>query len=191
MSKYCRNCGGVLDDNATFCNKCGAKIDSAPGVGPVPPYGSNFPPIANNSLSSNEAIFNMGILVAGILVIIASLLPYVTFTVFGQSKSVSLLLTDGSSIGDFFLILLTIGVVVCTFLNQRLPAMVLSILNFIRCIFTAVTMAVEDNVSYAFDLGVAKWGIGFYLVLIAALALVVLSVLSYVSSTNSTKKYPM
>ena len=73
----------MLDDNAAFCNKCGAKIDSAPGApgtpggGPTPPpygsgFGANFPPAASGGLSSNEAIFNMGILIAGILVMVGA-----------------------------------------------------------------------------------------------------------------------
>ena len=192
MSKFCRNCGSALDDNATFCNKCGAKIDSAPGPGPgsVPPYGSNFPPIANNSLSSNEAIFNMGILVAGILVIISTMLPYVTVSFLGYSESISLLFGDGSGLRDgMFFIPLAIAVVVCTFLNQRLPALICGVITFLLCIFEIVS----TNATLA-DSGVSnlvKNGIGFYLIFIASLALAVLSVLAYVNSTNSTKRYPM
>ena len=195
MSKFCRNCGSVLDDNAAFCNKCGAKIDSAPGApgtpggGPTPPpygsgFGANFPPAASGGLSSNEAIFNMGILIAGILVIISTLLPYLTVSLWGYSESISLLLGDGEGMRDgIFFIILTIGAVVCTFLSQRLPAMVLGIINFLLCIFEIISTTsslAESGISV-----VVKNGPGFYLIFIASLAMGVLAVLNYVNSTKS------
>ena len=30
MSKYCIKCGNLLDDNASFCENCGAQMQSAP-----------------------------------------------------------------------------------------------------------------------------------------------------------------
>lgn len=184
MSKFCRNCGSMLDDNATFCNKCGAKIDSAPGAGPVPPYGSNFTPAGGGALSSNEAIFNMGILIAGILVIISTLLPYVTISLWGYSESISLLLGDGSGMRDgIFFIALTIGAVVCTFLNLRLPAMILGIINFLLCIFEIIST--NSSLSEEGLSSMVKNGPGFYLIFIATLALGVLAVLNYVNSTKS------
>ena len=34
MAKYCSNCGGVMDDSAVACPKCGAPVGSA--VNPAP-----------------------------------------------------------------------------------------------------------------------------------------------------------
>lgn len=200
MSKFCRNCGSVLDDNAAFCNKCGARIDSAPGApgtpggGPTPPpygsgFGSNFPPAANGGLSSNEAIFNMGILIAGILVIISTLLPYVTIKLWGYSESISLLLGEGDEFRDgVFFIILTIGAVVCTFLSQRLPAMILGIINFLLCIFEIVNT--NSTVSGSGVSSMVKYGPGFYLIFIASLAMGVLAIVNYVNSTKSKPVMP-
>lgn len=33
---FCKNCGQTIDDNATFCDKCGAKVEAAAPVQPNP-----------------------------------------------------------------------------------------------------------------------------------------------------------
>ena len=36
MTKYCKNCGEELIDEAKFCKKCGASIDDVAETNPVP-----------------------------------------------------------------------------------------------------------------------------------------------------------
>lgn len=179
MSKFCRNCGNILEDNATFCNKCGTKADPVPGG--ATPYG--YPSPASSGLSSEQAIFNMGILVAGILVIISTLLPYVTYSFWDKSQSISLLLGTGSDFRDgIFFVILAIGTVACTFMNQRLPALVLGVINFALCLFEMVNTANNLKESGFSSLVKVTNGLGFYLLLIASLGMAVLAVLSFVKN---------
>jgi len=38
MSKYCQNCGAVMDDNAVFCSNCGAQSNVVVSNGAAPAY---------------------------------------------------------------------------------------------------------------------------------------------------------
>ena len=77
MARFCKNCGTPLNDDATFCGKCGTPVGGAPaGRGPI-------------YTSTNADKFKLGVFIASALVIISTILPYASVSLFGFSESVS------------------------------------------------------------------------------------------------------
>lgn len=139
--------------------------------------------------------------VAGVLAIIACIVPFVSISAFGYSGSVSLF--QG---GDGWIVLVAVlAIAALTFFKKHLPAMIISALVLVLSIFEMVYSKSKINgINGSLDelgsnygslgslaSGYAKnavaFGIGAYLLVIAALGLIVGTVLAFVNQKKAAK----
>lgn len=165
MSKFCRNCGTPLSDEATFCGKCGTPVS----VSAVPDLPSR------TSLGGDP--LKLGVIIAGVLVVLSTFLPYASVSMFGFSQSVSLI--DG---GDGFIFIATAAVaIVGVLINKRILTLIGGIVTAFLALFELVNMNSELG-----DLaGMVDKGFGFYLSILASIVLAVLGVLVFLAGKKS------
>lgn len=139
--------------------------------------------------------------VAGVLAIIACIVPFVSISAFGYSGSVSLF--QG---GDGWIVLVAVlAIAALTFFKKHLPAMIISALVLVLSIFEMVYSKSKINgINGSLDefgssygslgslaSGYAKnavaFGIGAYLLVIAALGLIVGTVLAFGNQKKAAK----
>lgn len=139
--------------------------------------------------------------VAGVLAIIACIVPFVSISAFGYSGSVSLF--QG---GDGWIVLVAVlAIAALTFFKKHLPAMIISALVLVLSIFEMVYSKSKINgINGSLDefgsnygslgslaSGYAKnavaFGIGAYLLIIAALGLIVGTVLAFGNQKKAAK----
>lgn len=136
--------------------------------------------------------------VAGVLAIIACIVPFASISVFGYSNSNSLF--QG---GDGWIVLVAVLVIAAlTFFKKHLPAMIISALVLVLSIFEMVYSKSKINSSLdefgsnygslgSLASGYAKnavaFGIGAYLLVIAALGLIVGTVLAFGNQKKAAK----
>lgn len=114
----------------------------------------------------NKQYLKIGVLVAGVLMIVSTLLPYVS--VFGFS--ISLLLADGSTVADgIFFVILAALCIVFALMDKAIPMLAASAAAVILWIYEMSQMS-------QFGALVSK-GAGYYLLAVSAIALLVLSIL--------------
>lgn len=136
--------------------------------------------------------------VSGVLAIIACIVPFMSISAFGYSDSASLF--QG---GDGWIVLVAVLVIAAlTFFKKHLPAMIISALVLVLSIFEMVYSKSKINSRLdelgsnygslgSFASGYAKnavaFGIGAYLLVIAALGLIVGTVLAFVNQKKAAK----
>ena len=164
MNKFCAKCGAPLAPGATVCGKCGAQIKS------------DVPTPAKSSSSSLHPLA-LGILISAVAVILATFLPYVSVSFLGFSQSASVIVG-----GDGLIFIATAAMaIVGALLKKPLIALIGGIITVGLCIFELVNASSELG-------GYASYidkGAGYYLLLIASIALVIFCVLSFLASRKS------
>ena len=160
MTGFCKKCGAALEPGAKTCSRCGAPVEDDE-YRPAP------------SSNSNIAVVNLGILVAGVVLILSTFLPYVSVSVFGFTQSASLI--EGGD-GAIF-IALGIAAIACAVLKKPLPTLVAGVA---AALLSFVELADANSKLGDYAAFVSK-GMGFYLNLLAAIALAVLCVLFFLA----------
>lgn len=118
--------------------------------------------------------FKIGILVASVIMILSTFLPFVS--VLGYQ--LSLLFADGSQMADgIILVVLAALCIVFTLINKRILVLVCSALAFVMSIYEMTQLDQFGSL-------VSK-GIGYWLLLLSAIALLVLAILNFVPSRKS------
>ena len=118
--------------------------------------------------------FKIGVLVASVVMILSTFLPFVS--VLGYD--ISLLFTDGSQTGDG-IIVVALGVVCIVFalLNKRVPLLVAGVASFAFAIYEVSQMGQFG--------GLVSKEIGYWLLLLSAIVLLILSILDFLPSQKS------
>ena len=165
MARFCKNCGTPLNDDATFCGKCGTPVGGAPaGRGPI-------------YTSTNADKFKLGVFIASALVIISTILPYASVSLFGFSESVSLL--KGGD-GWFFIAAAAVAIVGAVIGKPILPLVGGVIAALLSLFEIANTKSELGAYSSMVDMG-----LGFYLNLIASIALAAVGVLLFLDAKKT------
>ena len=139
--------------------------------------------------------------VAGVLAIIACIVPFVSISAFGYSGSVSLF--QG---GDGWIVLVAVlAIAALTFFKKHLPAMIISALVLVLSIFEMVYSKSKINgikgsldefgsnygslgsLASGYAKNAVAFGIGAYLLVIAALGLIVGTVLAFGNQKKAAK----
>lgn len=183
---FCRKCGSQMEEGAKFCKACGTAVEenhadasqtTGTGNGGMNMSGQNasggsapFQNGMNGSFVNNlqpGAIKNFSpmdivVLIGAVAMIIASFLPFVSISFFGSTASRSLF--DGGD-GWFFMGVAVI-VIVLTFLKLWVPQLVFAAIGFMLMIYECI------DASDALDsAGIGDKGLGYYLLVISALAM--------------------
>lgn len=124
--------------------------------------------------AETQKYVKIGILAASVVMILSTVLPYVS--VFGFS--ISLLFTDGSQIGDgAILIVFAVLCIVFTLINKALPELVVSAVALIMAFYEASQLG-------QFGMLVSK-EIGFYLMLLSSIVLLAASIMNFLASRKN------
>lgn len=160
----CKNCGKEIPDNAKFCANCGIDLNDET---------SNKVITKQNTLEKEIKLFNKVFtyehaIVFGlsIIILISSVLPYVSISVFGVSRSINVLQMDS---GFIFLIPPTLCIVF-TYIRKEFFAMWT---NLIGLFFTLYLFSYE--ISTLNDIGIGNLSIGAYLSLFCSIAIFIIS----------------
>ena len=81
MNKFCPQCGKPVDENATYCEHCGAKVStptSSTTPAPQVPHTASMPPEADSIISLN----NIGGVLALILAVLLLIIGVMTVIIF-------------------------------------------------------------------------------------------------------------
>lgn len=149
---YCQKCGNLMPDDSKECEKCGAIIMRSHIVQPVKD-------VKKSKLPNFIAI------IAAIVLALGAFLPYASVSIFGISKSTSLL--DGGD-GIFFLVAAVIALIFALF-NLNVGVIIMGVISIGLAVFEAVTF--ENSNTDA--LGLLNKEIGYYLMIIGAIAVFV------------------
>ncbi len=183
---FCKNCGSEIPDGSTVCPNCGGSVtpeatdangssDKKFGFG-----GVNL----NPSSLSMEKIKSLNIvgLVASVLLILATFLPYITVSAFGMSESESLF---GYLEGKVYII---VAVVAITFIIKRfdLPVIIAAVVGVGFMIYDIIDMGnAMDEIGYMSSM--VKKGFGYYLMIISNILLLVSPFINKIISAVKSK----
>lgn len=189
---FCPNCGSTIADDASFCGICGARIEhpaAAPRRDERPRPGSPVPPRRTPSASS-DALLGHAPLVASVLALVALVLPMCGTGFLGFSESMSGLnmIFGGEAFGHSYdgdlsnLLLLAPGILglVGTFLVHGRVALVTRTVGGALGVLLVLVLGTAASESEGYELQ-----IGFWLLLLASIALIVLSVRDLVTGTRT------
>ena len=184
MKRFCTNCGKELGDQEVFCTNCGTKSElpqsAASGSKGISVGGISVGGVSvKNMAESNNGVIKIGIIVASVLVILAALIPYAKISMFGQSLSISLMGVEGEMGDGIIYIALGILAIVFAFMNKKIPVLVVGIVAFLMCCYEMISMnsLYEEMGMFA---GMITKGPGFYLMIVATVGLLALSILNFV-----------
>jgi len=192
---FCNNCGAYLEDGAAFCTSCGQAVNiengienhtaqtaSAP-INPVKPAqifcgkcGSAVQEGMQHCTRCGTPIgaakkkrLNILALICWSALLLSLFLPYISASadILGYSYSQELKLFDADD-GIFFIIISIVGIVLTVFRLNKI-SIAADIIAAGLVLFE--TINTQENMSYM--RGLAKYGVGFYLGIIAAIGLII------------------
>ena len=182
---FCPKCGNQIPDGSKFCPKCGSQLGQAPAPAAVPatqPVASPY--VAPVKATPGTDVLKIGRIVAAAVAIIAFFLPIVSFGAFGISASMSpMQMAAGTEVMGFSLdgqpenfLFLVIGIIALVL--ALLPGKAAGIGSIVAGVLTLGFIVLWHGQAVG-DLGsYATLEIGFYLYVLAGIALVALGILS-------------
>lgn len=189
---FCPNCGSTIADDASFCGICGARIEraaAAPRRDERPRQGSPVPP-RRTPAAGADALLDHAPLIASVLALVALALPMCGTGFLGFSESMSGLdmIFGGEAFGHSYdgdlsnLLLLVPGVLglVGTLLAHGRAALVTRAVGGALGVLLVLILGSAASESGDYDLQV-----GFWLLLLASVALVALSVRGLVAGARA------
>ena len=163
LNKFCDNCGSPLDPESQFCAQCGAITEDDE-------FQSTFPSKLD---ISNTFGLKLGIYISSAVLILSSFLPYISINLLGFTQSRSLI--EG---GDgFIFIAFAIAAILAAALKPRL-SFAFGILSLCLCLFELVNTFSNLGEYATF----VNKGMGCYLSLISAIALIIFCALFFFSA---------
>ena len=177
MSKFCKNCGNQMQDQETVCVKCGA---GAVNTGYMAPAGAK----ANDGLL---LFCKVGIIIASILMIVSTLLPYVSV----YKETISLIWADDKPADGVIFCIMAVGCIILALKDKPLREVIVSAGCLALCIYevTNINKIIKQYSSLTSLLGelVTKRA-GFYLIIVSTVALLALSVVHLLVKKGIVKK---
>ncbi|MBR4314513.1 MAG: zinc-ribbon domain-containing protein [Lachnospiraceae bacterium] len=181
---YCNKCGNQIKDDALFCDKCGAKIEKNNSE-------NNASNVNNENVSSEQNAniitpsknFDLLIIVAAILSIISTFLPFITISFFGTPLQKSYFDGDGKII-----VIISILAIVFSVLNKKIAVIVCGIINLSILIFDTfniTSFAGQNEAANEIVKSMIIKGPGYYLLFIASIGLVAAGVYSKFKENNN------
>lgn len=185
---FCKKCGKEIESDMRFCKNCGAPTE-------VTEKSTNS--INGTDFRNIVPGIRIGVILAGLLLALSTILPYVVFDSeiarLSGTKSISLLLTDGEQIGDgIFYILLALIIIVFACIRKKTPILICSILSSLLCLFESIhfkkqyTEMLRGTKIDIWDY--MKKGSGYYLLTLSVILLLVLGILYFIWNKKEVKK---
>lgn len=166
---FCSHCGSQLQDGAKFCTNCGAPTSPSNdmnydnyGQYYQNPYQYSGPEMVEKKVRRPNII---GI-VAGICAILCTFLTYAKASLWGV-ESTQTLIKGGDGV---FFIILGVLVIIFALFDMEIGVLIVGILTSILTIFEVYDFSDKVNDNIFGD--VIERGIGFYLMIIAAIVMV-------------------
>ena len=162
-----------MEDSEQVCGKCGSRFVS------TPTQGHASPELGGKDISGllTEKNLKIGILAASALMILSTVLP--CYKVMGYS--ISLLLTDGSGMGDgVFFVAIAALCIVFLFMKKVLFELVAGTAGLLLALYELS----QSGQLAAYGSLVSK-GIGFYLMVLSGIALCALCALHFLQDKKS------
>jgi len=170
---FCKKCGKEIENDMKFCKSCGTSVEKAE-VG-----------------TQNSVVvlgIRIGIVVASLLMIVSTVLPYVIFDdmvakVAGM-KSITLL-KPGNQLGDGVIyIIIAVIAIVCVCIRQKIPVLICSVLSALMCWYESSQIEKQfAELQRGSKLDVWDFmekGSGWHLLTVSVILLLVLSVLYFI-----------
>lgn len=156
---FCEKCGNKINPGQSFCNNCGA------------PCNQNDNPLENPKVNEAKSFItrvrqerNLMALIATVVTLIATYLPYGKVSLWGFSESITYASTDDGKI--LFVLLIAAGVIY--YLKRDGIAFIVSVLALLVIIIDFMGMNDAASQSY----GIAQPAIGCYLMILGGIAMV-------------------
>lgn len=184
---FCPKCGNQIPDGSKFCPKCGSQLGQAPAPAAAPatqPAASPY--VAPVRATPGTDALKIGRIVAAAVAIIAFFLPIVSFGAFGISASMSpMQMATGTQVMGFDMdgqaenfLFLAIGVLALVL--ALLPGRAGAIGGIVSGVLTIGFLLLWQNQAIGDAGSYATLEIGFYLYILAGLALAALGIASLV-----------
>ncbi|MBO5335932.1 MAG: zinc-ribbon domain-containing protein [Lachnospiraceae bacterium] len=173
---FCKKCGKEIENGMKFCKSCGTPVEKA------------------EAATQNSVVvlgIRIGIVVASLLMIVSTVLPYVIFDdmvakVAGM-KSITLL-KPGNQLGDGVIyIIIAVIAIVCVCIRQKIPVLIWSIISALMCWYEKSQMEKQlmELQSELKHLKLDAWdfmekGSGWHLLTVSVVLLLILSVLYFI-----------
>lgn len=183
---FCKKCGKEIENGVKFCKSCGTPVENTEtniGAGTQ----NNLPVVL---------LIRIGVIGAGLLMAISTVLPYV---VFGKDvarvsgiQSVSLL-KAGDQIGDGIIYILIAAVaIVFACLRKKIPVLVCSVLSALMCWYEAHQFE-KQYIEMLRGTNIDIWdymdkGSGHHLLTVSVILLLVLAVLYFIMEKKGAKQ---
>lgn len=151
-----------------FCGRCGAKVDSS------------APPKPPTDLSFHPDLFQVGIILSGLVMIASTFLPYTTSS---RRGPLSLLSEHTLWLGAFYIAVAVLSILTAV-MDKRLPPLVLSGCAFLLCLYMFFQTTFQSYWAALTFRSLSKES-GFYLILLSSTAMMLLSLLGFLFPKQS------
>lgn len=161
---YCRYCGAQIPDDVKFCTNCGKSVS---GAEPGSDSQQNENAAYTNAGAKNRSLLvkpNLIGIIASILIGISVFMPFASATIFGTTLSSSLI--DG--VDGVIILIIAAAALLFSIFGLNIPVIVMGAISII-CFFID-SSALENDADHLLQSMIQK-GSGYYLMIIAALAL--------------------
>lgn len=163
MRKFCRYCGNPLNEGSLFCGQCGSRVDPSP-----------VPERRPSNTSFNPDIFQLGVILSGLVMIVSTFLPYITTESYD-----TLSLFSGHVIWlGFIYIASAVIAILFTVMDKRLPPLVASGCAFLLELYMFFQAVFQSYWAAVFSRSVSR-EIGFYLILFSSTTMMILSLMAF------------
>lgn len=193
MSKSCQNCGYQMADVESFCPQCGTQSEPMPQQPnqnqtqfqqpqfqqqPFQQQGGYQQQMNPQQPFTNGATHNstmnlyckIGVIAVSILMIIATILPYMET----MGLTINLLFPNDETGDGIFFAILAIVAIVLTCLNKKIPVVVCGVIALVLCCYEISQISSLMDSLGGFSSMLSK-GIGYYLMIVSSFALPIIS----------------
>ena len=174
---FCPSCGKEIPEGATFCPNCGATVRKASSPANSPNRQLTFPGIINKSKMN---IFGI---IASVVLLLSSFLPFVSVDVFGSSLSASLM--DGPD--GIIVIIVAIAGIVFSLLGIDIATIIAGAVAMIIFFVenAQFSEATGDDEFGALAAAMIDKGAGYYFLLLGSICLIIAGIIRFIQKKKA------
>jgi hypothetical protein len=180
---YCSSCGKENADGAAFCSSCGKALNASSTSTNSPDIFGKIERATVNAPVSTKSKLNIYGLIASIVIILSTFLPFISVSFFGTKASKSLI--DGD--GVFFIIIAAVGILF-SILGKNIIVTIAGILSTILFFIenSSMTSSLDSDDTWGeLAKSLIQKEFGYYLLAIGSIGLIIAGIVGIVLKQKS------